>query len=81
MITELEPIWVGVMPTTFEAGKLNISRSFDTAIHLCVCGCGMHTVTPLGGDGWPVWYAHGWIGEFLSIYSQSMWRTLLDRTN
>lgn len=52
MITELEPIWVGAMPTTFEAGKLYISRFFDTAIHLCVCGCGMHTVTPLGGDGW-----------------------------
>lgn len=52
MITELEPIWVGAMPTTFEAGKLYISRSFDTAIHLCVCGCGMRTVTPLGAGGW-----------------------------
>ena len=52
MITELEPIWVETMPTTFEAGKLYISRFFDTAIHLCVCGCGMHTVTPLSGDGW-----------------------------
>lgn len=52
MITELEPIWVGAMPTQLEMGKLYISKSFDVAIHLCVCGCGMHTVTPLGGDGW-----------------------------
>ena len=45
MITELEPIWVGAMPTQLEMGKLYISKSFDVAIHLCVCGCGMHTVT------------------------------------
>ena len=48
----LEPLWVETMPTQLEMGKLYISKSFDVAIHLCVCGCGIQTVTPLGGDGW-----------------------------
>lgn len=48
-----EPIEVGFMPDTLEQGKLYISHQFGVAIHLCFCGCGIKTVTPLRGpDAW-----------------------------
>ena len=28
------------------------SPTYDTAIHLCPCGCSKHSVTPIGVDGW-----------------------------
>jgi hypothetical protein len=35
------------MPENMEDGKLYISKEFCLAIHLCLCGCGRRTVTPL----------------------------------
>ena len=37
-----------------EDGILYLSRRFQLAIHLCACGCGEKTVTPLddGTSGW-----------------------------
>lgn len=53
MITELEPVEVVHVPEVLEQGKLYISRKFETAIHLCACGCGEKTVTPFGSPyGW-----------------------------
>jgi len=55
---ELIPIYVHYMPKPLEPGKLYISKEFGLAIHLCCCGCGVETVTPLTetrekpGDGW-----------------------------
>lgn len=34
-------------------GVLYVSLEFCTAAHLCACGCGQQSVTPLGGE-------HGW---------------------
>lgn len=34
-------------------GVLYVSRRFSIAVHLCACGCGYQSVTPLGGG-------HGW---------------------
>lgn len=31
-----------------EHGKLYISKEFNTAAHLCACGCGKTTITPYG---------------------------------
>ena len=53
MITELEPIEVVHVPEVLEQGKHYISRKFETAIHLCACGCGEKTITPFGSPyGW-----------------------------
>lgn len=48
----LEPVYCEFMPDAMEEGKLYISERFRLANHLCACGCGMETVTPLGKDGW-----------------------------
>lgn len=50
-----EPIFVVTMPETIEPGKLYISETYGTAIHLCACGCGNRTVMPFK----PFW-SSGW---------------------
>lgn len=51
-ITEIEPVFVEFIPEELDHGKLYISERFEIAIHLCACGCGVKSVTPLGNDGW-----------------------------
>lgn len=51
-INELRPEYVYYVPDKMEEGVLYISREFRLANHLCACGCGVETVTPLGKDGW-----------------------------
>lgn len=51
-IFELKPVHVEYMPDVLEEGVLYISEEFRIANHLCACGCGMETVTPLGKDRW-----------------------------
>lgn len=52
MITELQPVFVELIESEIEDGKLYISEKYKTAIHLCACGCGGKTVTPLGNGEW-----------------------------
>ncbi len=40
------------IPKTLKEGVLYISDKFKIAIHLCACGCGKKTVTPIGRSGW-----------------------------
>ncbi len=51
-INELIPKFVDYIPAQLEEGKLYISEEFKVAIHLCACGCGGKTVTPLGKGEW-----------------------------
>lgn len=51
-INELTPAYVDYMPDQLGAGKLYISTKFKLAIHLCACGCGVETVTPLKEGEW-----------------------------
>lgn len=51
---ELKPEYVEYMPADLIPGILYISDRFQIAIHLCACGCGGKTVTPLGEDGWTI---------------------------
>jgi len=39
--------FVDAVPAAREEGKLYISLKYRTAIHSCLCGCGMKVVTPL----------------------------------
>lgn len=39
---------VETMPEKIEPGILYISFEYKTMIHLCACGCGIKTVTPMG---------------------------------
>lgn len=51
-ITEIIPRFVELMPDELEEGVLYISEKYSTAIHLCACGCGGKTVTPIDKSGW-----------------------------
>lgn len=48
MRTEL----VEFMPSTLESGVLYVSQKYQTAAHLCACGCGEKIRTQLGPLGW-----------------------------
>lgn len=51
-LSTIEPVFVETVPDVMEEGVLYISKKFRLANHLCACGCGMETVTPLGKDHW-----------------------------
>ena len=46
------PVFVEFIPEILEQGKLYISEKYGCAIHLCLCGCGGKSVTPLGDGEW-----------------------------
>lgn len=48
----LEPTFVTHVPRDLEDGRLYVSMEYATAVHLCACGCGTKTVTPLSRGGW-----------------------------
>lgn len=51
-LLKLEPTFVTYVPRELEDGRLYISMEYATAVHLCACGCGTKTVTPLSRSGW-----------------------------
>ena len=53
-LTEIIPVYVlGSIPDKKQHGVLYISLQYITAIHLCACGCGGLTATPINkGYGW-----------------------------
>lgn len=42
------------MPRQLQPGILYVSKEFQTAAHLCACGCGSKVRTPLGPTEWAV---------------------------
>jgi hypothetical protein len=58
-INELTPVYVELMPNELKPGKLYISRTYSLARHLCACGCGGDTVTPLGAGEWSLSESNG----------------------
>ncbi len=51
-ILEIVPVYSETIPSNLESGKLYISEKYKVAIHLCACGCGIKTVTPIGAGEW-----------------------------
>lgn len=49
-------VFVEEVPTQMQAGVLYISMECATAMHLCACGCGAETVTPLSPTDWVLFY-------------------------
>lgn len=43
---------VRTMPVQLEPGVLYVSEEFETAAHLCACGCSSKVRTPLGPTEW-----------------------------
>lgn len=63
------PIYVDNVPVKWlmEEGKIYISKKYETAIHLCLCGCKEETVTPFGKDAWTLTESNGKITLWPSI--------------
>ena len=49
---EFNPEW-----EEMKQGEMYISEQYNSAVHLCLCGCGVSTVLPLNHDTLP---DHGW---------------------
>lgn len=47
-LQSIEPVFVELIPEKLAPGKLYISLEYNTASHLCACGCGFEVVTILG---------------------------------
>lgn len=58
-LSEILPIFCDDIPNIKEHGKLYISKKYEIAIHLCACGCGRQSVTPLGNGEWNLTEANG----------------------
>lgn len=48
--------FVELIPTEREEGKIYISIAYSTAVHSCLCGCGMKVVTPIKPNKWTLTY-------------------------
>lgn len=51
-------------PEPLEPGQLYVSLRYNTALHLCCCGCGAEVVTPLSPTDWQLVYD----GASVSLY-------------
>lgn len=50
----LMPMFVESIPASLEPGYLYVSMNYETAVHLCACGCGTKVVTPFGPRDWTI---------------------------
>lgn len=49
---ELKVIFTEYIPIELEPEALYVSMGFETAVHLCACGCETKVVTPIGPHDW-----------------------------
>lgn len=56
--------FVELMPSTLNEGTLYVSIPYETAVHLCACGCGIKVVTPISPPEWQL----TWDGDTVSLY-------------
>lgn len=61
--TEFRHSFIEYMPSQLEPATLYVSLRFNTASHLCACGCGRKVVTPLHPTRWSLSYD----GQALSL--------------
>jgi hypothetical protein len=71
---ELRPEFVEFVPENLEQGVLYVSMEYETAVHLCACGCGAKTVTPFGSwqDSWSLTNDQGLVTLSPSISNYQM---------
>lgn len=50
--TTLATVFTKAIPVDPDGGTLYVSMEYQTAVHLCACGCGTKVVTPLGPHDW-----------------------------
>ena len=65
--TAIHAIFVEFIPESLDEGVLYVSRRFNTAAHLCCCGCGSEVITPLSPAEWRVGEEKGGVSLWPSI--------------
>lgn len=68
----ITPEYITYVPEKMGQGILYISREFETALHLCLCGCGNEVVTPLSENGWILTESKGKVSLYPSIGNYSL---------
>ena len=71
-VEHIKADFVELIPSTLQTGILYVSRKYQTATHLCCCGCGSKVVTPLKPGGWKLTTKRGTVTLFPSIGSWSL---------
>lgn len=71
-VDELRISYVEFIPEELEEGVLYVSEEYETASHLCACGCGFKVVTSLGPAGWLLTDRHGRVTMRPSIGNWSL---------
>jgi len=61
---KIEPRFLDIIPDNIESGILYISAKYNTAIHMCPCGCGNEIVTPFSPHDWKLIFD----GDSISLY-------------
>lgn len=61
---EISHEFVELMPSTLKEGTLYVSIPYETAVHLCACGCGIKVVTPISPPEWQL----TWDGDTVSLH-------------
>lgn len=65
------PVFVEEIPGTIKQDFIYISKKYETATHLCLCGCGNLSVTPLNKSGWTWVCANGKLSMTPSILNRN----------
>jgi hypothetical protein len=68
---EIVPVFVEFIPDTLKRDIVYISKEYNTAVHLCLCGCGNLSVTPLTKNGWSLTEMGGKVSFTPSILNTS----------
>lgn len=71
-ITRLTAAYVDTAPDQLEEGVLYVSQRYNTALHLCCCGCRSEVVTPLNPAKWRLADDDGAISLYPSIGNWSL---------
>lgn len=67
MNKSITPIFIEQFPNHLDEGILYISIKFNTAVHLCACGCKSETITKIAPKEWCFKYDGKDISLFPSI--------------
>jgi hypothetical protein len=63
-MTTVKHSFVELIPNTLADNTIYISVTYKTAIHKCLCGCGLEVVTPISPTDWRITFD----GETISLF-------------
>ncbi len=68
---EVVPVYVDEIPDTIKQEILYICKQYKTVVHLCLCGCGNESVTPINNSGWVLSENDGKVSLWPSILNKN----------